>query len=93
MPNPFASLLHSRKFWIMIVDVALSTLVFFLAKYASETMVEDVKFLIVSWQPVVLMVIAAIASEDNAATKANAMLELARAPQPTMQLNNLTTDK
>jgi hypothetical protein len=79
MPNPFVSLIHSRKFLIMIVDVALSTLVFFLAKYANESMVEDVKFLIASWQPVILMVIAAIASEDNATAKAQSTVDAAKA--------------
>lgn len=72
-----AGLLRSRKFWIMIVDVAASTIIFFLAKYSSESMVEDVKFLIASYQPVILLVIGAIAYEDGAGIKAKSVTDAA----------------
>ena len=60
----------SRKFWTAIVDLVVSLVLYFTAKYASPEMAEDVKFLIVSFQPVFLMIVAGIAYEDAAAKKA-----------------------
>ena len=59
-------LLKSRKFWIMIVDVAISTATYFLAHYASPEVGENIIWLIGSWQPVIYAVIAGIATEDAA---------------------------
>jgi hypothetical protein len=72
-----AGLLRSRKFWIMLVDVLASTVLYFLAKYSSESMVNDVKFLIASYQPVILLVIGAIAYEDGANVKAKSVSDAA----------------
>ena len=63
-PNPFSSLLHSRKFWLLILDTILSLVLYFVGKYAAPTILEDVKVLVVILQPVFITVIAAIAYED-----------------------------
>lgn len=60
----FDRLIHSRKFWITIVDVVLSTFLYFLTKYAAPEMVNDAKFIIGAWQPVILVLIGSIAYED-----------------------------
>ena len=56
----------SRKFWIMIVDIAISTAVYFVTKYVAPETGNDIMWLIGSWQPVVYAVINGIATEDAA---------------------------
>jgi hypothetical protein len=63
-PNPFSALLHSRKFWLAILDTIFALTTFFVAKYA-PTAAEDVKFVFVTLQPVFVAVILAIAWEDT----------------------------
>ena len=58
--DPFVSLLHSRKFLILVLDVATSIILYYFGG-------EDVKFLIAAIQPVIVMIIYAIAKEDAAA--------------------------
>ena len=69
-PNPFAGLLRSRKFWLLVLDTVVSLVLFFVSKYVPEA-AEDVKFAILALQPVIIAVIVAIAWED-AAEKGNA---------------------
>lgn len=65
-----SSLLKSRKFLLMIVDVVISTATFFVSKYVSPSAAEDILWLIGAWQPVIIAVIIGIAVED-AAEKGN----------------------
>jgi len=69
-PNPFSSLAHSRKFWLLILDTVISLVLFFVSKYASLAF-EDVKFVILALQPIFVVIIYAIAVEDAALNKAN----------------------
>ena len=62
-PNIF----KSRKFWIMTVDVLLSTVVYFVSQYVSPETGDKVLWLISAWQPVIYAVINGIATEDAAA--------------------------
>ena len=59
-------ILKSRKFWLMLVDVLVSTAVFFVSKYVSPDLAENVLWLIGSWQPVIIALIVGIAVEDAA---------------------------
>lgn len=68
MSDAFQSLLRSRKFWLAVLDAAGSLTLYFIGKYLPNA-IDDTKFLIVTLQPVVLIVIAAFAYED-AQTKA-----------------------
>ena len=61
-----ASLLKSRKFWLIVFDVVISSAVYFLAKYASPAVAEDALWMIGLLQPVVISVITGIAVEDAA---------------------------
>lgn len=70
--NPFLSLVKSRKFWLMILDVAVSLTTFFVTKYASPESLEVAKFVILTLQPVFVTVIGAIAYEDVSLNAANA---------------------
>jgi hypothetical protein len=61
-----ASLLKSRKFWLMIADLVFSISVYFVAKYVNPLAAEDVLWLIGLLQPVVISLITGIAIEDAA---------------------------
>lgn len=63
--GPLERLLYSRKFLIMVCDIVIPSIVlYFVGKYGSASLYDDIKFLILALQPVVLAVIVAIAWED-----------------------------
>ena len=64
------SIFKSRKFWTAIVDVAAVLILYFIGKYGSASLAEDMKLIIITIQPVFLLVIGGIAYEDAAAKKA-----------------------
>jgi len=68
MQEAIAGLFRSRKFLLAVIDAATSLTLYFAARYVPSVL-DDVKFLIVTLQPVILIVIAAYAYED-AQTKA-----------------------
>jgi len=72
------SLLKSRKFWIMLVDVVVSISTYFVGKYLSPETVKDILFLIGALQPVVLLVISFIGVQNVTAMKAEASLKEAK---------------
>lgn len=55
----------SSKFWLLVFDVAASLALYFVGRYALNAL-EDVKFLIVTLQPVFALVITGIFVEDAA---------------------------
>jgi len=59
-------LLVSRKFWITVVDLVVSTATYFIGKYVNPASGADILWLIAAWQPVVLVLINSIAKEDVA---------------------------
>lgn len=73
-PNPFAALLHSRKFWLLILDVVVSMTTYFITKYAAPAAANDILYVIGSLQPVFVTLIGAIAVEDNGERKLQADL-------------------
>lgn len=60
-------LIHSSKFWLLVLDVMISLVLFFTGKYASPTLAEDINFVIGAIQPVFVAIIAGIAYEDGKA--------------------------
>lgn len=58
-------LFRSSKFWLAVLDVVVSTIVYFITKYAAPDVAEDIIWVIASWQPIVVAVIAGIAYEDG----------------------------
>ena len=70
--NPFQALLKSRKFLVLLLDTVMSLVLYFSAKYLAAGAVEDIKMAIMALQPVVLVLIGAIAYEDGQAMKAEA---------------------
>jgi hypothetical protein len=65
-PNPFAALLHSRKFWLMVLDLLISLLTYFVTKYVNPEAGKDVLYVVAALQPVFIVIIGAIAYEDVA---------------------------
>jgi hypothetical protein len=59
-------LLFSAKFWTLVLDLVVSSILYFVGKYAGASVFADIKFLIGALQPVFLFVIGAIAYEDAA---------------------------
>ena len=68
--NPFSGLLRSRKFWLMILDLAVSMLTYFITKYAAPALADDALYVIAALQPVFVVIIGAIAYEDGKAKAA-----------------------
>lgn len=68
-PNPFSALLHSRKFWLAMLDLVLGVVTYFVSKYAPLA-ADDVKFVFGMIQPVLLIVIGGMAYEDKARLEA-----------------------
>jgi len=72
------SIWKSRKFWLMIADVVVSNVTFFITKYAAPELAKDVLWLIGAWQPVVIFLIGSIAYEDGKAMDNAAFLEASK---------------
>ena len=66
--SPFKLLLQSRKFWLLILDVVISTVLFAVGYFAPQAE-EVVKFFVVTYQPVFVFLIVSIAVEDAAAKR------------------------
>ena len=64
-------LLKSRKFWLTVFDILISSVTFFVTKYVNPETGSDILWLIAAWQPVIIMLIAGIAIEDSARHKAD----------------------
>ena len=63
-------LFKSRKFVLMLVDVVLSNITYFVTMFVAPERAEMALWLIGSWQPVIISVIIGITAED-AAVKSN----------------------
>ena len=70
MIGSLKSLWNSRRFLVMMADIVSSMILYFSVKYIAPDIVDDIKFIIVTVQPAVLMLIYTIAKED-AAEKSN----------------------
>ncbi len=64
------ALLKSRKFWLSVFDIVVSTITYFVTKYVAPEIGNDILWLIGAWQPVIIMLIAGIAIEDAAVKRA-----------------------
>lgn len=63
-PNPFSALLHSRKFWLLILDTIITLTLYFVGKYA-QVAFEDTKMVIFALQPIFVVAIGAFAYADG----------------------------
>jgi hypothetical protein len=85
--NPIRLLLRSRKFWLLILDLTVSSVAFIAGRQATPEAQAYVTFFIASLQPVFVFLISAIAYED-AATKRAAPPYLLAHPGPTDEDRN-----
>jgi hypothetical protein len=67
-PNPFAGLIHSRKFWLLVLDTFLGIATYIIGKYYIA-FAADAKVLFGLLQPMFVAVIVGIFAEDNAERK------------------------
>jgi hypothetical protein len=63
--SPIQSLFRSRKFLLLLLDTAISLVVFFGGRYLTAGAQEELNFVIGVMQPVFVALIVAIAWEDN----------------------------
>jgi len=63
MSETLRQLLRSRKFLMALMDAGASLVLYFAGRYAPDAL-PDARFLILTLQPVALIVIAAFAYED-----------------------------
>ena len=73
-----SGLLKSRKFWLMVADVTISSITYFVGQYVSPEVGENVIWLIASWQPVIVALITGIATEDAANVTAKSVITAAK---------------
>ena len=73
-----SSLLKSRKFWLMVADVTISSITYFVGQYVSPEVGENIIWLIGSWQPVIYALITGIATEDAANVTAKSVVAAAK---------------
>ncbi len=64
--SPLQKLIRSRKFWLMVLDVVISTATYLLTWLTSPELAERIIWLIGAWQPVMVALILGIAHEDAA---------------------------
>jgi len=70
--NPFQLFVRSRKFWLLVLDTVISLALFFVGKYGGPSAMEDVRFVILTLQPVIIALILSIAYEDGARNRLTA---------------------
>ena len=75
--NPWKALFGSRKFILLVLDVVISLVLYFVSKYLPNAEA-DVKFVILALQPIVIAIVLAIAYEDGKIIPAQISLEEAR---------------
>ena len=75
-PNPFATLLHSRKFWLLVLDMIISLVTYFSVKYLAPAAVDDILEVLKWMQLIFALVIGSIAYEDGKQIQASADIEM-----------------
>jgi hypothetical protein len=69
-------LMYSSKFWTAMIDAIGTTVLLLAGRYLAPGDVELIKALVITYQPVFLTVIAAIAVEDAAKARAEAEVQI-----------------
>lgn len=58
------SLFKDSKFLVLLLDTIISIVLYFVGKYAGAGLFDDIQFLIITLQPVFLVVIGSIAYQE-----------------------------
>jgi hypothetical protein len=51
------SIWKSRKFWLTLADIVVSTATYFIGRYIAPEIGNDVLWLIGTWQPIIILLI------------------------------------
>lgn len=61
------SIWKSRKFWLTLADIVVSTVTYFVTKYVAPEIGNDVLYLIGAWQPIIILLIVTYTVQNVAA--------------------------
>lgn len=70
--------LHSRRFWVLIVDSVVAIIIYFGTKYLSPAMMDDAKFMVAIMQPFAALLIAAYTTDDLQAASLAHQMDMAK---------------
>ena len=56
-----------REFWVLVLDVVISSIVYFGTKYLAPSVFEDVQFVVLAVQPIVVAVIGKLYADRKTA--------------------------
>lgn len=82
-PNPFSGLLHSRKFWLLMLDVIVSTLTLVLSSFLVPEQADFPLKLIAIYQPAFITIITMVTVEDGQMRKQQTAIAEAQTYSPT----------
>ena len=74
-PAVVARLFGSRRFWTAMLDVVIVMVLYFVGKYGPASLQEDTQFVIVTLQPIFVMLIAAFTYEDATRTRVGGQIQ------------------
>jgi hypothetical protein len=80
-PNPFALMIHSRKFWTFFITALSNLVIYFVTKYLSPSSVEDVKMVLGFLDGLAAIYIGSIAWEDASLNEGLNNPQAPQAPQ------------
>ena len=69
------SIWKSRKFWIMVVDVVVSLVTYFVGRYVSPEAGKDIMTIVLSLQPIIISVVVSITVQNVAGINAQGKVE------------------
>lgn len=75
--NPISLLFQSRKFWLLLLDIIGSLVLYFVGKYGGSAF-EDVKYVILAIQPMFLLIIYLYTKESVEQSRASAEVTSAK---------------
>jgi len=78
-PNPFSGLIHSRKFWLLILDTVVSLVATVGAWYLAPEALNQVIAILAIMQPLYIFVITSITKEDVAKIDADVQIKAIQA--------------
>lgn len=58
-------MIYSKSFWTGVLDAVVALILYFVGKYAAPSIFEDVKFVILAVQPIILAIIAALVVDEG----------------------------
>ena len=63
------SIWKSRKFWLTLADIVVSTAVYFIGRYTAPEIGQDILWLIATWQPIIILLIVTYTVQNVEAMK------------------------